>query len=149
MLEQPQMCEKAKGMRHDRIKGVCYVVTRVSSCKLPLSQPPGDLIVRIRFLSKWYSSFWLGGLMVAWLLLLHLLPQVHLNTSTSHTPHYSHLTQGCCALEHQDSSHSITGSGMERRLAGMSSAKSSHNYVLCYLYEWPSMQYSFWNQRKA
>lgn len=42
MLEQPQMCEKAKGMRHDRIKGVCYVVTRVSSCKLPLSQPPAS-----------------------------------------------------------------------------------------------------------
>lgn len=52
MLEQPQMCEKAKGMRHDRIKGVCYVVTRVSSCKLPLSKPPGDLIVRIHFPSK-------------------------------------------------------------------------------------------------
>lgn len=52
MLEQPQMCEKAKGMRRDRIKGVCYVVTRVSSCKLPLSQAPGDLIARIHFPSK-------------------------------------------------------------------------------------------------
>lgn len=27
MFEQPRMCEKVKGMRHDRIKGVCYVVT--------------------------------------------------------------------------------------------------------------------------
>lgn len=59
MLEQPQMCEKAKGMRRDRIKGVCYVVTRVSSCRLPLSQPPGDLIVRIHF--QVIQQFLTGG----------------------------------------------------------------------------------------
>lgn len=122
MLEQPRTCEKAKGMRHDRIKGVCYVVTRVSSCKLPLSQPPGDPTVHPH--SPPSDAAVLGWGLRA------VPPQSHPSTSNPWLPPCTGA-----ALSHQDSSHSITAPGMERRLAGMSSAKSSHNYVLCYLYE--------------
>lgn len=48
-------------MRHDRIKGVCYVVTRVSSCKLPLSQPPGDPAAHPRSPPEVMQQFQAGG----------------------------------------------------------------------------------------